>query len=74
MLYNFENLKGKIITDIFIDGKSIKECKKTSFEGSDEIIFITSEGKKYKMHHNQNCCENVSIEDINGDLRDLLEN
>ena len=38
----------------------------------DEITFITNEGKKFLMYHNQDCCERVSIEDINGDLEDLI--
>jgi len=41
-------------------------------EDKDEIEFITSEGFKYLMYHSQDCCENVSIEDINGDIKDLL--
>jgi hypothetical protein len=38
---------------------------------SDELIF-TTENNKYKMYHDQDCCERVSIEDIIGDLSDLL--
>jgi hypothetical protein len=38
----------------------------------DEMIFTTSNGEIYKMYHEQNCCESVSIEDITGDLSDLL--
>jgi hypothetical protein len=30
-------------------------------------------GDKYVMHHVQDCCESVYLEDINGDLNDLLE-
>ena len=40
--------------------------------GNDEIVFITREGETYKMYHEQDCCEYVSIEDIVGDLQDLV--
>lgn len=37
-----------------------------------ELIFECSNGEKYRMFHNQDCCESVTIDDINGDLNDLL--
>lgn len=39
---------------------------------SDEIIFHLSNGAIYKQCHEQDCCECVNIEDINGDLDDLI--
>lgn len=41
-------------------------------DSDDEITFICSDGKEYLMYHEQDCCENVSIEDINGDLDELI--
>lgn len=38
----------------------------------DELIFICDNGDKYKMYHSRECCEHVSIEDICGDLDDLI--
>jgi hypothetical protein len=49
-------------------GKVLTEIKKTD----DEIIFICNDDTSYKMYHSQNCCESVSIEDIVGDLDDLI--
>lgn len=38
----------------------------------DELTFTTSEGSVYRLYHQQDCCENVYIEDICGDLHDLV--
>lgn len=41
-------------------------------DSDDEIRFVTDTGKTYLMHHQQDCCEGVSIESIVGDLQDLI--
>jgi hypothetical protein len=40
--------------------------------GDDELLFTMDNGDRYIMYHSQNCCEHVRIEDINGDLNDLV--
>lgn len=49
-------------------GKTLTEV----INNDDELIFVCDNGDKYKLYHEQDCCEGVSIEDINGDLQDLV--
>lgn len=42
------------------------ECSK------DEITFICNNSRRFKMFHQQDCCEVVSVEEIIGDLDDLI--
>jgi len=41
-------------------------------EGSDLLIFTTTSNQKYLMYHENDCCEYVWIEDITGELKDLV--
>ncbi len=45
-----------------------------SIENNDneELIFRVTDEEAYKMYHDQNCCESVNIDDITGDLDDLI--
>lgn len=41
-------------------------------DGNDYITFLSSNGFEYTMMHIQDCCEHVTIEDIEGDLDDMI--
>lgn len=58
---HIEELKGKVITKIT---GLVKD--------NDEVHIYTADGNHYKMWHDQNCCESVTIDDVNGDVNDLL--
>lgn len=40
--------------------------------GGEVIIFTVNDGRKFVMHHSQDCCETVRIEDICGNLKWLV--
>src|SRR4051812_16356974 len=50
-------------------GKTLESVRNVDNE---TIVFITTNGEEYKMYHNQDCCESVLVEDIEGDLNDLI--
>jgi hypothetical protein len=41
-------------------------------ESKDEIKFFCNDGDIFLMYHDQDCCEEVTIEDIIGDINDLI--
>jgi len=56
----FENLLGKTFKSV------VGEV------GGDDIKFTTLDGEEYILFHDQDCCEYVRVEDITGDLDDLV--
>lgn len=56
----FSDLNGKHLTAVF-----------GLLYGNDSVRFVCSDGSEYVMEHHQDCCENVSIEDVCGDVNDL---
>jgi hypothetical protein len=44
---------------------------KGGYQDPEQIVFTLDTGEKYRLYHRQDCCESVTIEDINGDLDDL---
>lgn len=56
---SFEDLRGRIL------------CRVEEV-GNDELRFYLTEDHYVRLHHNQDCCESVTIEDIVGDLDDLV--
>ena len=51
-------------------GKTLIEV--TGAVGDDVMVFKCTDGSSYQLHHYTDCCESVSIEDIHGDLTDIV--
>ena len=62
MEFGIEQLLGKTLVSVVVN------------DDKDMIIFTSNEGRVYKMFHRQDCCECVEIEDVNGDINDLIGN
>lgn len=56
---NLDALKGKTLVSV-------------ENHGDEQLVFTTTEGGVYVLYHEQDCCENVTIESIVGDLQDLV--
>lgn len=52
-------------------GKTLIEIKGCEV-GSEEIVFACESGEKFKMWHDQSCCESVLVEDVCGDILHLI--
>jgi hypothetical protein len=55
---NVDVLKGKTLASLVDEGN--------------ELVFKTTDGETYRMYHEQDCCESVVLEDVVGDLEDLV--
>jgi len=53
-------LKGKILSNVIYDDE----------KGT--VRFIVDENESYVMMHEQDCCENVYLDDVGGDFKDLI--
>lgn len=57
---NVDVLKGKTLESI--SGEA----------GDGEVVFKTTDGETYRMYHQQDCCESVYLNDVVGDMQDLV--
>lgn len=57
---SFDTLKGAIINTLVIENDKR------------EIAIRTNDGRTFKMLHEQECCEDVYLEDVCGDIADVI--
>lgn len=44
----------------------------TGAEGGEEVTFTAEDGRTFRFWHDQDCCESVRVEDVAGDMADLV--
>lgn len=54
-------------------GQTIKEIFGMKV-GSDSCLITFESGDILRLYHSQNCCESVQIEDVSGEVQDLIGN
>ena len=57
---NFSDLVGVTLKGVHVD------------DAEDRIRFVAEDGREWLMHHPQECCESVFIDDICGSVDDLI--
>ena len=53
-------------------GKTIIKIDGLSDQYADEVIITCDDGTVYRMWHSQDCCESVAVEEVIGDVSDLI--
>ena len=56
----FKDLVGKTLTEVKVN------------DDKDIITFVEESGTEYQLYHDQDCCEQVTVDDICGDLSWLI--
>jgi len=51
-------------------GKTFKSV--SASKGDEEMVLISTDGIRYTFYHQQDCCESVDIDDIDGNVESLV--
>ncbi len=60
MITEFANMLGRKMSSVEVTADN------------DMMIFLSDDGWRFSFYHSQDCCESVSVEDVCGDLSDLV--
>ena len=53
-------------------GRTFSSVVQSSLDGEDRILFEAPTGERWHMVYHQDCCAKCNIEDVAGDLQDLV--
>lgn len=54
-----------------LKGKVLIEIRGAEY-GSERVTFVCSDGSRYAMYHEQDCCETVTVDEVIGNPDELL--
>ena len=60
------------INNLPILGKTMRRAWRGEYLGNDALYFEQEDGVQFVLTHIQDCCEDVEIESIDGELDDLI--
>ena len=70
--YSYKNIE-EFVDFSSLEGKTLSSVEVGRLkDDNDCILFQTEGGERYLMYHEQDCCETVEIENIDGDLQSLV--
>lgn len=53
-------------------GKTLIKIEGIDEQYADDLRFVCSDGSVYRMYHRRDCCESVQVEEVIGDIADLI--
>ena len=60
------------VNNLPVLGKTMRRVWRGTYWGNDALYFEQEDGVNFVLTHIQDCCEDVEIESIDGDLDDLI--
>ncbi len=73
MLNFYKDYKHESVAFEELKGKRLKSIDILPYEDGKVIVFCCSDDDMFALYHGQECCEDVWLEDVCGDLDDLIE-
>lgn len=63
--------EGKFVNISHLEGAVLSNIEGLQ-KDSDHVTFTAIDGRVWRMFHSQDCCETVYLEDVNGEVGDLI--
>jgi hypothetical protein len=65
------NITDQKFTDLPIKGMTFQNVYISA--NKEQVVFELTDSRRFIFAHNQDCCEHVSVDDVIGDLEDIIQ-